>query len=200
MKIFGFLLTWGDQGLTLTNPEGIRTTVTHGELTMYAVIAGICIGMIVAMIVSYFTRRKMNRIVKAFLDSDRTTPEKAGTVSEIGIDRTPGIKRLLRAGGTLRRTVECANPDEAEHEAPAPAGAEKAVRKIFSRDRGTVTDFETARFYIPEEKMESAEDRFAKEKMPPFMLVVWAILLIAAAVGAAFVIPELLKMAGNIFG
>ena len=53
---------------------------------------------------------------------------------------------------------------------------------------------------IPEEMRIPAEVKYSREGMSPPALVITLIVIAAAAVGALYIIPELVTMAGNVFG
>ena len=192
-------ITWTSTGLKLYLGDDIVISLTYDELTLYLIVLGICVGLIIGLIASYKTRITAHRAIRSLTAAGCNSPETAVTVDSLPTPGRSQIKRMLKSGKMLRRTVLCANEDEMPQKTPSKA-KKFFFKHILSRDIPQKTDFSIARFYIPEENQAAAEARYSCEGMSPVALLITIVVLVAVAIGALFIIPELMQMADNVFG
>ncbi len=174
--IFGLSFKLTETGLSIVS-NGLTSEISYRNLSIYIVVAGICIGVLAGLYISVYTRKKQHRIVKSLLSQNCKKKEDAKTLSELGLKHN--CSKLLKEGKQLRKCVLLANPSECETKKE-----KTAIYKIFSRDPETKTDYEKARFYIPEENITAAETRFEEEKirLPGILAATVAIIGIAVAI------------------
>jgi len=179
--------------------DEIVISLTYDELSIYLVILGVCAGLIIGLIYSYSTRIAAHRLTKALISGGHNTPETAVTLSQLGVKSKFKLRRMLKSGRVIRRVVLCANV--AEMQDPTPTRLKKFwFTKFLGQELPQKTDFKVAQFYIPEENRISAEVRYSREGMSPAALVITVVVIIAVAIGAMLVVPELLTMTENVFG
>lgn len=151
---------------------------------IWAIYAGIVIGVLLSMICRVYA----HRIVKAAVDKGADSEANAKTVEELGLGKGWIVRRMLRADSGLRKVLCCAN----EQEFPQPK-----TSKWFG-ERVQKTPFDTAKFYLPEERRVTAEVRFPEESHPVRNFILAAAVLFVVAFLAVTVIPELLTMTDNL--
>lgn len=147
----------------------------------------ICIGIAIGVLLSMICRVYSHRIVKAAVDSGADSEKNARTITEMGLGNKWIIRRMLRTDSGLRRILCCVN----EAEFPEPK------KTKFFGERTVKTPFDTARFYLPEEKRITAELRFPEEAHPVRNCILAAAALVLVGFLLMTVIPELLTMTDN---
>ena len=158
-----------------------------------ALYVGILLGVLSALIL----RVHSHKIVKALAEHGAADRESAATLEQLGLSGNRFVRSLLKTDSALRRTVLCAN--EAEFTERKPSALTRFWRNKILRDPlPPATDFEVARFYLPEEKRVSAELRYSEEKHPVRSFILAALGLLALALFTIFVLPELLIMVDNL--
>ena len=158
-----------------------------------ALYVGILLGVLSALIL----RVHSHRIVKALTEHGAADRESAATLEQLGLKDNRFVRSLLKSDSALRRTVLCAN--ESEFREQKPSVLTRFWRNKILRDPlPPATDFEVARFYLPEEKRVSAELRYSEEKHPVRSFILAALGLLALALFTIFVLPELLTMVDNL--
>lgn len=158
-----------------------------------ALYVGILLGVLSALIL----RVHSHRIVKALTEHGAADRESAATLEQLGLKDNRFVRSLLKSDSALRRTVLCAN--ESEFREKKPSALTRFWRdKILKSPLPPDTDFEVARFYLPEEKRITAELRYSEEKHPVRSFVLAALGLLALAAFTIFVLPELLTMVDNL--
>jgi hypothetical protein len=142
--------------------------------SMLVVILGLAVGMLIAIILSLIFKSVSGKVVKALVSCGARDADSAKTVEELGLGKVKFLKSVLKPGSALYKAIACTSDEE---------------KKL---------DYNSARFYLPEEKRISAEVRFAEEKHPVRTGVLAVLLVTAVAVFAIFIIPELLTMLDNL--
>lgn len=155
------------------------------KLLVWALFAG----FVFAALLAIYQKRLVGGLVKTILSAGATSEETAKTVSELGYATDWFVKNALRTDAALLRTVSRIDKELPEGEAP------KKTRS--GRD---VIDFETARFYIPEEKKYRAEIRYARKGTDFVAFGICVVIFIAAAFAAIFLIPDLIQLIDNFIG
>ena len=173
-------------------------------------IAAIFLGVIIAAAISMFQKRTLGDLVRAINRDECFTPDKAKTLSELGLIRNAAIKDNLRRGTALKRVVRCvgeqeylASQDEKKRalEEAAAAGDTQAATTLKKwKDIPYRYHFDTDRFYIPEELHYGADIHFDKKGSSPLtflFLVVGMVILLSVVL---FLLPELLQLTDNMIG
>ena len=99
------------------------------------------IGMIFAIIGSFYSNYYLGRFVNRLIESGADSPENAKSLYELGIDNQPLLERSLREGSVLRRTVLVADIDK---------------DTINMADKNSASN----KYYIPTEAQPTAQRRF----------------------------------------
>ncbi len=172
--------------------------------TVRSLIIGIMFGTVFAGALMYYTKNVHGKFIHTLLKNECFTPENAMTLREIGLFRSPSVRRDLASGGVLAKLTKRLSatattlPLASEAEAAAPVSeAEQATKDGETEQmpeaegKGAASapvpaeepamDFLNDRFYIPEELKYKAEvryDRAGSGKLP-FVITVVACITIA---------------------
>ena len=119
--------------------------ITPNALRMIFLFAWV--GIIIALFGSFYSNNYLGRFVKKLIEAGADSSENAKTLRELGIDGTGPIRRSLRDGSVLRRTVEKVEPEQT---------GEGSEPKAELSDPDRYAD----RYYIPKEKQAMAQKRF----------------------------------------
>lgn len=163
--------------------------------SMPLIIWGIYIGIMLGVLGSILCRIYSSRIIQKLIKNGCCDAASAKTLEELGLRKQWFVRYMLKDTTVLRRSVLLAN----EAVKPVKAGKlKKFWYEKFLRDEiPTKLDWDSARFYLPEENRIAAELRYRVEKHPIRNFILAAVGLFAVALFANFVIPELLQMLDN---
>ena len=155
-----------------------RVSVT---LAIWMVYAGVVLGCFIMI----RQKRIVGRFVRSLLDANASSPESALTLSQLGYKKSSSIKRYLRGKTILSGMVyEASETDESGN---------------FSTTIRSRVNFETGRFYIPEEKNAGATVRFGTHDGHLKWFVVAAVVFFIIAAIAGQILPGLIQaFDGNI--
>lgn len=165
-------------------------------LSLTLIIWGLYAGILIGGIASVYNKWYLGSVVRALLATECLSPEAGKTLSELGCP-TWGIKRALRDGTALRKSVFIANPEEC---LLLPDNKRTStIRRFFtgSAQPNPKLNLTLARLYVPEEKKFHAEVRYEKKGSAPIWLLIGGGIFLVIAVLATFFIPELLQMIDN---
>ncbi len=204
--------------------ENFSIGVGTGQ-TIQTLIIAMAIGIVLATGMMAHTRTKLGGFVRLLVREDCLSPDRAKTLSELGLFRNAAIRRELSRGVTLRKVVKCreeeefvasarqsATPVESEPgtadaiAAPAEEGREEATAapananpsKKSAEPPAYRIDFTTAHFYIPEDLKYRAEVRFRHNGSTwGLFFVTLPVVIVLAALVCTF-LPELLQMTDNL--
>lgn len=160
-------------------------------ITVRLLVWSLFAGFIFAALLAIYQKRLIGGLVKTILSEGASSPETAKTVSELGYASDWFAKNALRKDDALLRFVVRVDKQSEDGEAVEPKK---------TRSGHDVVDFETARFYIPEDLRYKAEVRYARKGTDFVSFGICIIVFIAAAFFAIFVIPELLQLIDNFIG
>lgn len=168
-----------------------------GTVTLAGIIWAIAAGFAVGMFLSYYNKNYLGETVRRLYKKGADSKETALTLKELGLAPTKLRTRSLREGGSLRKYVRIAN----EEEAVTSLGRKKRpkiVEFLFPSSEKFSCDFETAKFYMPEEEKYKAAVRYdQRSRLSPVLLVSVLIVLAAVALGITFAAPKILKLLDN---
>ena len=191
-------ITWTSEGMKMYLGDEAVISLTYDELSVYLVILGVCVGLIIGLVYSYFTRIAAHRLILMLKKGGYSTAENAVTLDELGIRGKFKLRRMLKHGKGMRKVVLCANEAEMQ---TAPTGVKRFwYTKFLGQELPQRTDFKIARFYLPEENLPLAEKRYSCEGMSFIGLLITVVVILAVGVGAMFVAPRLIEMAEGVFG
>lgn len=153
-------------------------TITLGDnpiTTLNIIVWSLYIGFLIGIGVTVYNRCVLGSLIRRLIARQAFTESDALTVAEVGC-ANPMIKFALRGNGTLRRVVYM-------------VGDTPETRKR--------EDFNTAKFYIPDENVHRAEVVYgnAGTNFISILLSVLAFLIVVMI--SFFVIPDLIQMLTN---
>ena len=169
--------------------------VNNGSLDvlLWSIYAGIVIGVLASLIYRVCTHSFVDAVIKAgAVDEDH-----AVTLDSLDFRGKWYVKRQLRAGTSFSRLFVCTNADTFPKKKCGALGR-FWHEKFLGDEVPTVIPFETAKFYLPEERRITAELRFTGEKSPVRTFVVCAAVLAVVIAAATVFVPELLQMLDNL--
>lgn len=163
--------------------------------SMPLIICGIYIGIMLGVLGSLVCRIYSSRIIQALLKNGCADEASAKTLGELGLGKQWFIRSMLKDETVLRRSVLIAN----DAYVPVKAGKLKKFwyEKFLHDDLPKKLDWDSAKFYLPEENRIAAELRYKVEGHPVRNFIFAAVGLFAVALFANFAIPELLQMLDN---
>jgi len=171
--------------------ENFDFDVNNGALDvlLWSIYGGIMIGVLSSLLYRVSTHSFVNAMIQA----GATDEQNAVTLDSLDFRGKWYIKRQLRAGTSFSRMFVCTNADT------FPKKKRSAVGRFFlGDDAPAVIPFETAKFYLPEERRITAELRFTEEKAPVRTFILCAAVLAVVIGAATFFAPELLQMLDNL--
>ncbi len=173
------------------------------ESPLFFVIWSFAIGLFLALILGYLTKRINGYLVRALLKAEAFTPESSQNLADLGCNNFY-FRWLLREAGTLRRlifsvqeekdaqggesAVNQADVQEDAQGAAQPAGAD-AVDAVDAVDP---TGEALPRYYIPEQNRYRAERIFSLERGMELMIPLFAAALFGLALFCFYIIPKFL--------
>ncbi len=114
--------------------------------TLRIVFLFIWIGIIAAMIGSFYSNYYLGTFVKKLIDAGASNTESAKTLDELGLSGHFMLKFSLREGSVLRKTVLVANSDN---------NTDDMTKNVKNKE-----NINELQFYIPEEAQPKAQNRF----------------------------------------
>ena len=184
---FNFAIEYDNLGLTVSDFKMIC-----------AIICGFCIGMIIAVFSSLYTKRVLGDLVRATIAADALSPESAKTLYELGFDNKLLLRRAVAKSVSLRRVLKCR--EEEDFIAELNAKREEYAKK--REDNGRLPKFKESEykidpsadaFFIPEELKYTAEIKFDKKGASVRSAIATSIIVIIAFIAVMIALPELLE-------
>lgn len=177
----------------------INFSFKNSTMSLAVIIWGLCAGMLVGGILSIYNKRYLGGVVRALLDTEGLSPERAKTLEELGLSSKWGRRRALQDGKVLRKCIAVANRDQCLIPAKPGKKWSRTLRRFFtgSAEKKPKLDIDRARLYVLEEKKYHAQVRYTKKGSSPAFILVGGILLLVIAILATIFIPELLEMTDN---
>ena len=184
---FNFAIEYDNLGLTVSDFKMIC-----------AIICGFCIGMIIAVFSSLYTKRVLGDLVRATIAADALSPESAKTLYELGFDDKLLLRRAVAKSVSLRRVLKCR--EEEDFIAELNAKREEYAKK--REDNGRLPKFKESEykidpsadaFFIPEELKYTAEIKFDKKGASVRSAIATSIIVIIAFIAVMIALPELLE-------
>ena len=129
----------------------------------------ICIGFNIAMLISFIFKGVESKIVSELFKANALNENSAVALSSLDVWGLPIAKLLLRDNSTLRKAV-------------------LSVKTEKEPDAKSKLNFDTALFYINEEKIDRA-NALKKRSTRWYLLPIFCALSIGLAIGLTYVIP-----------
>ena len=83
----------------------------HTGMTLFSIMVGLAIGMIIASYVLLFQRNRIGRFVRKLLEKGAKTPATAQSLEELGLEKDAFVKLALNRHSAVRRIVNTVMPD-----------------------------------------------------------------------------------------
>lgn len=183
------------------------TLTVDGARTARNVILALALGVILAAVGIFYTRRYPGGLVRALLKAGAHTPEKAMTLAELGYFYSIGVRLNLKRGGVLTKTVVRAGdpeppvplelreePPEAALKEQSEAAPKEAVAADGAEQVPKPFDFVVDRFYIPEVLRYRAEVRYTQKGSGVLPLVLTVILTMIGSGLLCRYLPNILSL------
>ena len=160
--------------------------------TVRSLIFGLMLGTIFAGALMYYTKNVHGKFIRALLKNGCFSPEKAMTLRETGMFRSPSVRRELTKDGVLSKltkrvcTTSLAKSTASDGEVKEPP--------VTPAEEPPV-DFLKDRFYIPEELKYKAEVRYDKSGSERFPFVITVIACVILTFLLCRFMPTLLGLA-----
>lgn len=170
------------------------------------IIFGLILGMIFASYLVIFNRRVYGNFVRSLIEENCSSPATAKTLTELGYMKNSAVRSAIRTGHTYRGLVRCPEAEDfyasreqarGEYEARVAASGEHA--KPFSSPEFTY-DFNSARFYIPEDKHFTASERFEKKGTSVLSAVIITVVSIVLFWAILKFLPDIMQLLDNFVG
>lgn len=159
------------------------------------IIWGLYIGVVLGTLGSILFRVYSGKIIRALINASADGENSAKTLAELGLEKNFLIRKYLRDDSVLRRSVlSCGDT------LLPPSGNKFKIfwyETFLRTDIPRKTNFNTAKFYLPEENRSAAELRFREESHPVRNFILAAAGLLAVTIFVSYALPELLTMLDN---
>jgi len=181
------------------------TELSLGRIRM--VVIAVFVGFIVGIYAAVLNKNIYGKFISSLSGAGCFSPKDAKTLGELGYLKSPSIKSAIRRGTTYRDVVRCEDADEYAaglerrrglFYAKVEAGEYPAGSKF--KELPYKYDFEKAKFYIPEDKVFQAEEKFKSKRVSPVLLIILTIAMIAGLYVVIWLLPDLLMLVNNFVG
>lgn len=171
--------------MIMLNAKDYLGTVT--DLYINSAVFAIAIALCVAAFVINHHKSYTYKIIMQLLRRGATSEETAKTLKDLHLDSSKSLKAALMRGGQLASVIKRAGYT-------APTYDEYMAQLKSKKRKKESIDFETERFYIPSDKVDSAKR--IQEKGEPTILktVLVCVLIFALSVCIALLMPEILTL------
>ena len=183
IKEFFIELLYGGSEMQYENFSFGNSIVTYRMM-----ILAIMLGVIIAGTVAFYKRKVLGKMINSLSAAGANCPQKAKTLSELGLSNKKGIIYSLRRG-TLGRMLCSVEKDAYNERMKAELESGKKV-KIISYVPSTATD----RYYIPSGREEEMVKLFSEKGsgIPSYILMIVLCIVIAGMLFA--LVPWFLNM------
>lgn len=145
---------------------------TQTDNTLAKVIWAFYIGIVIASIVMWFNQKVIGRVVRTLLKREILSPDAAITAKEGGFSGFFVLRALANEYSALRRVVFC----------------------TVDKSKLKKKDFETAKFYIPEELKYRADVKYHGRNTSIVIIIAGAIAMFIMAVLCLEYIPKIIDL------
>ena len=173
-------------------------------ISVPVILAGIIIGAIIAVFAAMRDNRVMGGFVRTMLDRGAVGKENSLLLGDVGIDVSSSVARALRKSVGLRRIVHCVEEEDfyaslrearEEHE---KRREEDPSLPEFKHTEYTFCG--TEHFYIAEDQTVTAEVKYTKRTIKPWVLPIVVVVSIISFFALIIVLPYVLELFDQLFG
>lgn len=191
------IFIWIDRELLTPKMGNTPEALKDAQLLKWGIFT-VYFALILASIYAWYNRVVLGSFPRAVLEGECNSPESAKTMAELGYKKNPFVLFSLRFGSLLRREVSCV---EAEAWAKENEGVKRSkFAEFWLPEKKYKINFETDRFYIPEDKKHRCSLRFEKKGNGVLPLIITAVGGFIAVLLAIRFAPDLINFLGGIFG
>lgn len=183
--------------ITVKEYKSIRFDAADASFLQY-MIWGICIGAVLASLLSLYQQNVPGKLVRALLRAEAHTKETAKTLEELGLAGKPLIARELRKGTALKKFVQSAENEEGKGNDSQSAENTVEGTENAPTDATDGTKAAPTRYYIPANLKYRANTRYEKKGSSVLSLALTALLSVTMAVLLFKLIPLVLSMIDSI--
>lgn len=167
--------------------------------TVRNIILALALGLMVASVMTVYTRQGLGGFVRKLLKEDCLSPDRAKTLMELGYFRSSMIRRALSRGSALGMVVRrCEEEENNAIQKNSAQANEKTYKHGYHEKPTEKIDFLTARFYIPEDLRYRAEIRFDPKGSGWVQVVFTVVLSVVLAAVLCWLLPDVLTLADNL--
>lgn len=192
-----------DKYFTLDMPYLENLSIGSSALnTIRLLIVGITVGIIIASISTVYSKRYIGDFVRKLLYEECFDANSAKTLYDLGYLKSPGIRGVIKSGGSLSRWVRCVEEDEfmteigKKREEFAESHKNDTKPPKF-KEPEFKRDCNTMHFYIPEDKKYAAEVKFDSKGANFISLLLVIIVSVAICAFVFYMLPDVIKMVDN---
>ena len=170
------------------------------------IVFGLVLGIIFASYLVIFNKRVYGDFVRSLIGENCSSPATAKTLSELGYMKNSAVRSAIRSGNTYRGILRCVEAEEyyfarelarGEYEARAAASGDAAPPFESPEYK---FDFDSARFYIPEDKHYTASVRFEKKGTSIPSAIAMTVVSIVMLWAILRFLPDIMQMLDNFVG
>ena len=173
----------------------------EGASAILRVIFALAAGIVLASLWSVYNKRYLGSLVRKLLAENATSSDNAKNLYELGFDDKLGVRFALRRGHTYSGCVVCVEEEHylaemqtKKEEFEATHAGEK--RKPKFKHPPFKPDLDVMHYYIPEDKVFSAETRFSAKGANLTGIFIVLILLAIILIAATILVPKILEFLG----
>lgn len=192
-----------DKYFTLDMPYLENLSIGSSALnTIRLLIVGITVGIIIASISTVYSKRYIGDFVRKLLYEECFDANSAKTLYDLGYLKSPGVRGVIKSGGSLSRWVRCVEEDEfmteigKKREEFAESHKNDTKPPKF-KEPEFKRDCNTMHFYIPEDKKYAAEVKFDSKGANFISLLLVIIVSVAICAFVFYMLPDVIKMVDN---
>lgn len=171
------------------------------------VIIALYIGIIVGIYLAVFNKKVYSGLTRSLIAESAFSPESAKTLEEVGYLKNPAVTYAIRRGNVYKGVLRCVGKDEFDCELErkrelfrAKASAGVAGAEDSFRETAYKYDFTKDRFYIPEDRVYAAEEKFRTKGTSPVLAVILTLIIVAAMILTLKLLPDMIMLLNNFVG
>ena len=163
------------------------------DILLWSIYAGVILGVLASLLYRVYT----SSFFRALISAGALDENHAVTIDSLDFRGKWYFKRQINAGSSLSRLLVCSNENSLRMK---PCGSLKRFwhESFLGSEAPAFFPFDTAKFYLPEERRITAELRFTEEKSPVRTFLFCAVLLAVVIAAVTVFLPELLQMLDNL--
>ncbi len=173
-----------------------------GVINLSWAIVALCLGIVLAAILSVYEKRGLGEFVRKLLYEDCYTPETAMTLAQLGFRKNAAVRSSLRSG-SLSKVVICTQKQAYDEQiAQKKAAYEQYATKDSPKFKSTPyrINYETDTFFIPKESSYAADIRYDKKGSGIVTVIIALGIALLLALFIIFILPDVLQLLDNFVG